>query len=480
MKKTISLILALLMVISLLPMSALADGTIIQSGTCGDNLTWTLDDAGVLTITGTGEIANNPWIKYKDDIKSVVVGEGVTGFCYWAFQGCSNLAEVSLPKSATFFGAGVFSGCSSLRKVDIPDGTKCIEVVMFSGCSSLEEVNIPSSVTAIGDNAFQNCSSLTKIVLPAGLTVLSEYTFKNCSELAEINIPDGVPYIGRETFLGCAKLTELDLPGSVTQICDNSFSGCSALESISFTNSVKTIGENAFYGCDALKEVYFDGTEMQAAVIDVKDGNDALKAATAYYSLDYPFTDIAGSGLRDYISLGQALGIVNGYPDGTFRPNNKVTRAQYIAMLYNMCGKPDMSGYGLSFTDAGSIAAPHMDAVKWGVAIGIISGYDDNTFCPNQDITRAQMAAFSYRLLKLIADSEPDADLKADCGFKDSASIPNVHKEAVNVCANLGIITGYDTDGDGEGDTFRPNATATRAHAATIIVRMAISLGSAE
>ena len=266
----------------------------------------------------------------------------------------------------------------------------------------------------------------------------------------------------------------------MTELPPDLFYNCSSLESVSFSNSVKSIGHNAFYGCNALKEIYFDGTDMQCAVINVEDGNDVLEDVTVYCSLDYPFTDIADSGYRDYISLGQALGIVNGYPNGTFRPRNTVTRAQYITMLYNMCGKPDVSGLTLNFKDTNTISGAYMDAVKWGVATGIVSGYGDNTFRPNQEITRAQMATFSYRLMKLVIGGEPDAELKADCGFKDSASIANVYKEAVNVMANLGIITGFDTDNDGVGDTFRPNATANRGQAATIIVRLAAYLDSSE
>ena len=258
------------------------------------------------------------------------------------------------------------------------------------------------------------------------------------------------------------------------------FSGCSSLESVSFPNSVKSIGMNAFYGCDVLKDVYFIGTDMQWAVMDIKEGNEALDLAEIHFALDYPFTDIADSGYREYISLGQAVGIVNGYEDGTFRPNNTVTRAQYITMLYNMCDKPDVSGLTLDFKDKNSISGSYLNAVKWGVALGIIKGYDDNTFRPDQGITRAQMAAFSYRLMKLAVGGEPDAELKADCGFKDSASIAKDYKEAVNVMSNLGIITGFDTNGDGKGDTFRPDATANRGQAATIIVRVAISLGGSE
>ena len=74
--------------------------------------------------------------------------------------------------------------------------------------------------------------------------------------------------------------------------------------------------------------------------------------------------------------------------------------------------------------------------------------------------------------MKDLAGGEPSDELKVDCGFYDSASIPDTFREAVNVCANLGIIQGF-SDG-----TFRPNATANRGQAATILVRVAASLGS--
>ena len=267
-------------------------------------------------------------------------------------------------------------------------------------------------------------------------------------------LPEGIKVIDEMTFSGCTSLAEIYIPASVTKIL-----------------------QSAFEGCTALKEVYFGGTPMQCAVIEVGNYNDALDNVTVYCALEYPFSDISNSGYRDYISLGQAVGIVNGYPDGTFRPNNTVTRAQYITMLYNMYGKPDVSGYSLNFKDKNSISGPYVDAVKWGVAKGIINGYGDNTFRPDQQITRAQMAAFSYRLMKLAVGGEFKDEIKADCGFKDSSSIAKDYKEAVNVMANLGIITGFDTDNDGKGDTFRPNATANRGQAATIIVRVAISLG---
>lgn len=544
-KKLLGLILALLMVFSLLPASAFA-ANVVQSGTCGENLTWTFDDEGVLTITGTGEMTGAPWESYKDSIKSVVIGDGVTSICNNAFlfftslkevsipasitkieadafYCCSELTEIIIPDSVTEIGDRAFRGCSGLTKVDmssglkqigdsafygctgltsidIPDGIDVISSGAFQSCEGLTDITIPNSVTIIGQSAFFRCKNLTSIDIPASVKTIDNFAFGKCTGLVGINIPDGVKEINSFAFEYCTGLVSINIPDSVTSIGGGAFEGCTALvsvnipdsvnglggrmfyecsslESVSFSNSVKYIGQNAFYGCNALKEIYFDGTDMQCAVINVEDGNDVLEDVTVYCSLDYPFTDIADSGYRDYISLGQAAGIVNGYPDGTFRPNRPVTRAQYITMLYNMCGRPEVITPGLLFKDTASISAPYLDAVKWGVVNGIINGYGDNTFRPDQQITRAQMAAFSYRLMKLAVGGEFKDEVKADCGFKDSASIAKDYKEAVNVMSNLGIITGFDTNGDGKGDTFRPNATANRGQAATIIVRVAISLG---
>ena len=189
-----------------------------------------------------------------------------------------------------------------------------------------------------------------------------------------------------------------------------------------------------------------------------------------------PFSDISNSGYCDYIVAGYLAGIINGYEDGTFRPNNTVTRGQFITMLWRAVGEPGAENTTLNFKDAANIPDAYKDAVAWGVEAGIIKGYDDDTFRPNQSISRAQMATFSYRLLVLIVGEEAIDEFNQPCGFKDAASVADPYVDAVNVCANLGIILGFDTDGDGEGDTFRPNDTANRGQAATIILRVVVAL----
>ena len=107
----------------------------VDSGTCGENLTWTLDSDGVLTISGMGSMrdynSDSPWSSYGEHIKSVVVGYGVTGI-----------------------GSAAFEGCSALSAVTIGSGVTSIGNYAFSNCSSLGTVTIPDSVTGIGNSAF--------------------------------------------------------------------------------------------------------------------------------------------------------------------------------------------------------------------------------------------------------------------------------------------------------------------------------------
>ena len=183
-----------------------------------------------------------------------------------------------------------------------------------------------------------------------------------------------------------------------------------------------------------------------------------------------PFSDIANSGYCDYIVVGWAAGIVGGYPDGTFRPNNEVTRGQFITMLWRACGEPEAENAKLSFTDAANIPDDYKAAVAWGVEAGIIYGYGDNTFRHGTPISRAQMATFSYRLMDVIFEEGSFDAFKTPFGFNDDAAVAADYVDGVNVCANLGVITGY-PDG-----FFRPNATGTRGQAATIILRLVLTI----
>ena len=160
-KRILFLALVMVMIFTLLPMSAFAVD-VVAEGTCGENLTWTFDDEGVLTITGTGEMTSSPWRSYKDSIKSVVIGNGVTSIISDAFWGCTGLSEVSIPNSVTKIKSAAFWGCSSLTEITIPDSVTIIEYSAFTNCTGLTKVCLPDGITYLPSGIFYTAHRLRK------------------------------------------------------------------------------------------------------------------------------------------------------------------------------------------------------------------------------------------------------------------------------------------------------------------------------
>ena len=272
-KRVLSIVLALCLVFSLLPVSALADEA-PTSGTCGKNLTWSLDSNGTLTITGTGEmddydsedvgeneyVTTAPWGHNYQSIKSIVLEDGITSVGLMAFCGCNSLTSVSISDSVTSIGYHAFEDCSSLTSITIPDSITSIGVCAFSGCSSLTSIIIPDSVTTIGDVAFYGCSSLTSVT-----------------------IPNSVTSIGYDAFSGCSSLTSVTIPDSVTSIRNEAFHNCSSLTSVTIGNGVTSIGDYTFNGCSSLKDVYYSGTISEWEAIQIGQFNDPLNNAKLHF-----------------------------------------------------------------------------------------------------------------------------------------------------------------------------------------------------
>ncbi len=171
------------------------------------------------------------------------------------------------------------------------------------------------------------------------------------------------------------------------------------------------------------------------------------------------FADIAGHWAANYIELAATKGIVNGYPDGMFKPNNSITRAEFTIMLIGAL-KPDITGEALVFNDAEHIGEWAKQSVGQAVGLGIITGYADGNFRPGAQISRAEMAVMIARALQLPTASSTSTD------FADDEDIPNWAKGRVEALRERGIITGRN------GNRFAANETATRAEAAVMLLRM--------
>ncbi len=283
-----------------------AAGDVVESGICGENLTYELTGDGTLTISGTGEMddaysgGSTAFLGIKDQIKTVVIEDGITWIGEYAFDSCVNLMEVQIPDSVTGIAHHAFSGCSVLETIEIPDSVigwgsyvfgdcvnlknikisesiteiadatfyRCgnlekIEIpnkvtqigdAAFEGCLRLEEIRIPDGVDIIGSEAFRECMSLRNIEIPESVVIIGAYTFQNCISLRKIKLPQKVDEISSYMFDGCSGLTDVEMP-AVQVIETSAFSGCSSLKTITLPNGITDIGENAFENCSGLTEI---------------------------------------------------------------------------------------------------------------------------------------------------------------------------------------------------------------------------------
>lgn len=201
------------------------------SGECGEGLTYNLTKDGTLTISGSGKmksfeydfindkpVIDTPWFEQKDNIKKVIVEDGVVDISNYAFYGCSNIEDVKLPESVVNIYSEAFAYCTSLKSIIIPNGVSNISLKTFMSCTSLEQVVISSNVKTIENYAFMNCDSLREIAIPDGVNAIYNQVFLNCDMLNKITIPASVTKIGSHIFKGCGNdVTIYTTSGSVAE-----------------------------------------------------------------------------------------------------------------------------------------------------------------------------------------------------------------------------------------------------------------------
>jgi len=248
-RKLISAVLVLLMVMVLIPWSAMA----ASSGSCGSGVKWTLDSAGTLTISGKGKMkdfdSGVPW--KVENVRKVVIKNGVTSIGNGAFMSCKKLTSVSIADSVTSIGDGAFFICWNLKEITLPSKLTHIGETAFRGCNSLTSVTIPDGVEVISGSAFADCDVLTNVKLPKNLKEIGTDAFELCKQLKSIDIPEGTTIIRMGAFAGCSNLTQVTLPSTLEIIEDNVFAGC-GFSTIKLPDSMKEIGRQAFSACENL------------------------------------------------------------------------------------------------------------------------------------------------------------------------------------------------------------------------------------
>ena len=274
-KRLISLLVAVCMMITMLPLSAVTAFAADTSSSpdpeeiVGDyKYAYDVNADGNATITeflGPVDPAKAPAL-YDITIPTTLGGCTVTGLGEYSFaanpydghQGnplCSKIRSVTIPQSVTSIGKRAFDGCSALTTLSLGEKIKTIGNYAFENCTSLTGVTIPQSVTSIGYYAFEGCTNLNPLTIKGPITSMGNYAFAGSTYLKSLTLYDDIQTIGNFAFLGSTSLKTVTLPKNLTSIGEYAFARCSELESITIPEKVKTINSKTFADCSNLEYI---------------------------------------------------------------------------------------------------------------------------------------------------------------------------------------------------------------------------------
>ena len=245
-------------------MTVVACSTIIHaetiSGTCGDNLTWTLStEDSVLTISGTGAMNDfnyAPWYSLRSFISSIIIQDGVTSIGNVAFNSCDRLSQVSMPNSITKIGYSSFSQCQVLNSIKLSDNLVSIGSYAFYSCTSLTDIKLPNKLKDIGDAAFDGCYALTQITIPNSVEHIGIYAFDQCGLYINNNWNENNGFYIDDCLIkaNIENTGQYAIKEGTRLIADNAAQNAS-MSSILFPTTISFIGVNAFHSCTHLKSV---------------------------------------------------------------------------------------------------------------------------------------------------------------------------------------------------------------------------------
>ncbi len=310
-KKSISLLLSILMIITSLPMMAVSS---FAADETASDFEYNVFAENLIEITSYKGSATDLTIPSKID------GYTVAGLGSGAFEDCTSLVSVKIPDTVEYIEFNVFCGCSALKSIEVDannseyssengvlfNKNKDTIVAYPMGKEDTSYV-VPDGVLEIGVSAFQGCSKLTNVKLPDGVKIIDDFAFAFCYGLESIIVPDSVRYLGDAAFLFCIKLESVTLgngiayigntvfsysafynnesnwendglyigkyllnvsenvgevfwaKGGTEVIADCAFSSCEKLVSVMLPETITSIGETMFYECPLIENIVVNG-----------------------------------------------------------------------------------------------------------------------------------------------------------------------------------------------------------------------------
>lgn len=266
-KRLISLLVAVCMMITMLPLSAVtafaADtSTVLTAIVDGYKYEYKINaDGATATITDFRgpDASTKSTGSYKIEIPAKFGDYTVTGIGNRAFYCCSDLTEVTIPQSVTSIGERAFAACRNLDSVTINDAATSIGNRAFTECPLTTTLSLGKKITTIDDYAFYDCRGLTSVTIPPSVTSIGDDAFLQCIHLKTLsfgeNIKTNIETIGDDAFYYCIELESVTIPQSVTSIGNDAFGQCHDLQSLTIKDAATSIGHRAFLGCTSLETI---------------------------------------------------------------------------------------------------------------------------------------------------------------------------------------------------------------------------------
>ncbi len=277
-KRLISLLVAVCMMITMLPLSAVtafaADtSTVLTAIVDGYKYAYTVNGGNATITDFLGPVASTSTGSYDITIPEKLDDHPVTGLGESSFSGtyspdhpknntllsfCNQIQSVTIPESVTSIGKSAFEDCSNLDSLTIKGVATSIGAYAFGSCTSLTSLSLVGSFQTIGDYAFVSCG-MTSLTIDATITSIEKYAFSSRS-LTSLSLTGNVQKIGDYAFAYCTSLTSLSLTGNVQKIGDYAFYSCSSLKTVTLPKSLTSIGAYAFDSCTSLDSIEIPGT----------------------------------------------------------------------------------------------------------------------------------------------------------------------------------------------------------------------------
>ena len=272
-KRLISLLVAVCMMITMLPLSAVtafaadtASSTVRTAIVDGYKYEYKVNEAdNTATITkflgpdGSAKSTGSYDIKIPEKIHEKSGDYTVTVIGNRAFYGCADLTEVTIPQSVTSIGERAFAACRKLNSLTINDAAASIGSRAFTECPLATKLSLGKKITTIGDYAFFDCRGLTSVTIPPSVTSIGDDAFLQCIHLKTLsfgeNIKTNIETIGDDAFYYCIELESVTIPQSVTSIGNDAFGQCHDLQSLTIKDAATSIGHRAFLGCTSLATI---------------------------------------------------------------------------------------------------------------------------------------------------------------------------------------------------------------------------------